>query len=334
MNPRPVAWETEDIRFSPSNRRLAIAGFSKNKITVFDIFIDLSPDGTRITLTDVAAISSNHLRMPHGIDFVDEETIIVANRTADATILKLPSRELGGNCYELAPLEVIRSGDVLQTPGSVSVTRKDDNLYEALICNNYRHNVTRHFLDFSTGCSINSNEVFSNRSLEIPDGICISNDQHWIAVSNHMTHNVFLYEYNSSLNAFSDPDGILRCVYYPHGLRFTSDGRFILVADAAAPYVHIYAKNGSSWRGVHNPIRSLRVMSDQDFLRGRHNPQEGGPKGIDVDNAMNILAITCGNQPLAFFDLKAIIQKERLYFVHLIRRKNLKVVVMTKEHWK
>src|SRR5262249_54887939 len=151
--------------------------------------------------------------------------------------------------------------------------------------------------------------------LEIPDGISISNDQHWIAVSNH-THNVLIYGYNSSLNVFSEPDGVLRCVHYPHGLRFTSDGRFILVADAAVPYVHIFAKNGSSWRGVHNPMISLRVMSDEDFLRGRRNPEEGGPKGIDVDNAMNIFAITCGNQPLAFFDLKAITEETPESYCH------------------
>ena len=119
---------------------------------------------------------------------------------------------------------------------------------------------------------------------------------------------VFLYEYTSSLNASSEPDGILRYVFSPHGVRFTSDGEFIVVADGGAPYVHIYAENGSGWRGVHNPIRSLRVMNDEDFLRGRSNPHEGGPKGIDVDNAMNVIAVTCAGRPLVFFDLKAILE--------------------------
>jgi hypothetical protein len=30
---------TEDVRFSPNNRRLAVAGFLNNKITVFDVSI-------------------------------------------------------------------------------------------------------------------------------------------------------------------------------------------------------------------------------------------------------------------------------------------------------
>ena len=41
---------TEDVKFSPSNRRLAIAGFIENKIGVFDICIAASPDGAKISL--------------------------------------------------------------------------------------------------------------------------------------------------------------------------------------------------------------------------------------------------------------------------------------------
>ena len=44
-------------------------------------------------------------------------------------------------------------------------------------------------------------------------------------------------------------------------------------------------------------------MDDATFLRGRYNPEEGGPKGIDVDRDMSVLATTCEHQPLAFFDL-------------------------------
>jgi hypothetical protein len=46
-------------------------------------------------------------------------------------------------------------------------------------------------------------------------------------VSNHTTSQVFIYANASALNENSDPDGILRSVCYPHGVRFTSDGRFI-----------------------------------------------------------------------------------------------------------
>ncbi|MGH6894014.1 MAG: hypothetical protein ACREEP_17350 [Dongiaceae bacterium] len=94
------------------------------------------------------------------------------------------------------------------------------------------------------------------------------------------------------MNQDADPDGILRCVSYPHGLRFGADDRYVFVADAGAPYVHFYANDGQGWRGVRNPVMSFRVMDEPVFVRGRHNPREGGPKGIDIDRGMNVLVAT------------------------------------------
>ena len=47
-------------------------------------------------------------------------------------------------------------------------------------------------------------------------------------------------------------------------------------------------------------------MDDTVFGRGRNNPQEGGPKGIDIDPRGQVLAVTCEFQPLAFFDLNKV----------------------------
>jgi WD40 repeat protein len=300
---------TEDLKFSPSNKLLAIAGYAKNKIAVFNIDIDIA-GGTKITLTDAFELYSEQLKEPHGLDFLDEETIIVTNRSGNAIFLKLPTDEKLNNSFYLAPLEVIRSDNtgLLHGPGSASIFRKDQKLHEALICSNYGNYVTRHLVDLSAGCSVKSNEVLLKKWMATPDGVCISRDGHWIAISNQKMRGVFLYEYTSSLNALSEPNGILRYVFSPHGVRFTSDGEFVVVADGGAPYVHIYAKNRSSWQGVHNPITSLRVVNDGDFLRLRSNPHEGGPKGIDVDNTMNVLAVTSESRPLVFFDLRAILE--------------------------
>ena len=48
-------------------------------------------------------------------------------------------------------------------------------------------------------------------------------------------------------------------------------------------------------------------MDDDTFLRGRYNTQEGGPKGIDVDRSGRILAVTSEHEPLAFYDMAAIV---------------------------
>ena len=45
------------------------------------------------------------------------------------------------------------------------------------------------------------------------------------------------------------------------------------------------------------------MMDDETFLRGRNNPEEGGPKGIDVDSDMNVLVTTSTQHTLAFYDV-------------------------------
>jgi hypothetical protein len=64
--------------------------------------------------------------------------------------------------------------------------------------------------------------------------------------------------------------------------------------------------------GERDPVSSFRVLGEVTFRRGRYNPQEGGPKGIDIDCGMNVLATTCEAQPLAFFDLKEVLEVHTL----------------------
>lgn len=158
------------------------------------------------------------------------------------------------------------------------------------------------------GRSIRSGEIVLKKWLNLPDGVCVSKDRQWIAVSNHNTHGVLLYHWSPALNELASPDGMLRGGYFPHGLRFSADGRYLFVADAGAPFVHIYANGGEGWRGSRTPAASVRIMDEPLFLRGRHNPQEGGPKGLDIDSAMNVLVATSEHQPLAFFDLPEMLQ--------------------------
>jgi DNA-binding beta-propeller fold protein YncE len=145
------------------------------------------------------------------------------------------------------------------------------------------------------------------RSLDIPDGIAVSHDERWIAVSNHNTHEVMLFDASASLGPWTEPAGILSDVDYPHGLRFTPDDKHLLVADAGAPLIHVYER-GSGWAGAHGPIRSVTVLDDETFIRGRANPQEGGPKGLDIDRSGIVVAMTCEEQPLAFFSLASMIE--------------------------
>ena len=301
---------TEDVRFSPSNRRLAVASFHRNRIVVFDIDIASSSGVTQVALTGGVELSSPALQWPHGLDFIDDDTLIVTSRRSDVALFKLPAGERHVPSHEVLPIARWPSDGttLLNAPGSVAVTRVEDDVCEVLICNNRGHTVTRHRLDCDAGRAIRHSEILLQKYLRIPDGVSVSPDRRWIAVSNHTTHNVLLYEKSPALNADAEPDGILRGVHYPHGLRFSADGRHLFVADAGAPYLHIYAQHPDQWRGVRHPIATVRIMDDEVFGRGRHNPEEGGPKGLDIDARSNVLVVTSECQPLAFFDVPALLQ--------------------------
>ena len=136
--------------------------------------------------------------------------------------------------------------------------------------------MTRHLLDLKVERVTEKSDVLFKKWLESPDGVSFSRQMRWIAISNHDTHTVLLYQNYYLPNGSSDPDGILRCAIYPHGLKFTSDDRFILVADAGSPYVHIYEKDDAEWRGVRNPVLSFRVLQTKIILVGDTLPKREG----------------------------------------------------------
>src|SRR6266513_4737814 len=310
---------TEDVRFSPSNRRLAVASYYRNRIVVFDIDIASSSGATQVALTGGVELSSPALQLPHGLDFIDDNTLIVTSRGSEARVdgpaanvalFKLPPGEEIVRTHEVLPIArwPANGTTLLNAPGSVAVTRVKEDVGEVLICNNYGDTVTSYLLDRATGGAIRNSEILLHKYLNIPDGVSVSPDRRWIGVSNHTTHNVLLFENSPALNPDTRPDGILRGVNYPHGLRFSEDGRYLFVADAGVPYVHIYTQDPEQWCGVRHPVASVRIMDDAVFERGQHNPQEGGPKGLDLDTSSKILVLTSECQPLAFFDVPVLLK--------------------------
>jgi hypothetical protein len=295
---------TEDVCFSPGNRRLAVVGFSGHRLHLFDIDIRRAPDGVAVSLTGAVALSSDTLNYPHGVDFVDEDTVIVTNRGGDVSVFKLPPPASTVSEERVEPLATWPAGgdSLLRSPGSVCAIALATGDIEVLICNNTAHTVTRHRLDPSSYL-LRSSEVLVRKWLDIPDGITRSADRRWFAVSNHNTHQVFLYDESRAVTADMDPNGILRGVQYPHALRFGADGRRVLVADAGAPFIHVYRSDDSDWSGVWYPTASVRIMDDETFTRGRHNPQEGGPKGLAIDRRSQVAVVTSECQPLEFFAL-------------------------------
>ena len=77
-------------------------------------------------------------------------------------------------------------------------------------------------------------------------------------------------------------------------------------ADAGNPAVLMFERPEWGWMGDITPASVFAPISEAVFRKGRHNPQEGGPKGIDIDPTGPVLAVTNEVQPLAFFDLAAL----------------------------
>ena len=292
--------KAEDVRFSPGNRRLALADFVRDSIVVVDVAQTVVGDRPSVTLTDATEVSAPGLVGPHGVDFLDEDTLVVANRMGNMVVLRWAADDLGADRWTPVDLPPGLGFAHLDAPGSLLVLPEADGAREVLVCENSGDRVTRYTVR-SDPLAVGPSEVVVHRWLDLPDGVAVSADRRWMAVSNHMGHAVMLYDLSAGLDDTSDPVGILRGTMWPHGLRFDAEGR-LFVADAGNPYLHVYEGDGDGWRGVAYPAASARVMDDDLFERGqRGNPHEGGPKGIDLDRYGRVLAVSSMCRPLAFF---------------------------------
>ena len=300
---------TEDVQFSPDNRRLAIVGYNHNKILILDIKVKPAKGKILIKCEDWLEITSPSFNYPHGLFWIDGSTLVVANRGGEAPIMKIPSKKPDSRTVEIMSIETIRTGSgLLHSPGSVSVSKIGQGLHDVVICNNYTHNVSRHLLDERNNFASKGSCRLLAKGLDVPDGISHSHSGEWLAVSNHHKNSVFIYRNDNSLDEESEPIGKLRGMSYPHGLRFSHDDRYIFVADAGAPLVHVYKMDHRRWSGKHFPAYGLRVMDNETFIRGQTNPQEGGPKGIDLTNDDRILVLSCEKEPIVFFDVRKIFE--------------------------
>lgn len=303
---------TEDIRFSPNNRRLALNDFLEQRIYVFAVRLDFLAPRPRITATGCAILSSKDLQYPHGLCFLDDSHLVIANRKGDVSVLQLPGGGSEVLEYDLKPLYTISSknflGTTTRSPGSVDCYKLGPHRYRLLVCNNYQHTVTSHRLDMGSSVRARNDGVFLERGLQIPDGISISPDRKWIAVSNHVWGEALIYRNNEDTNSQTGAAVALKGMVCPHGIRFSPDGNRLFVADAATPYLHFF-ETAAQWDAEHGPPKSVHMMDDRAFYFGRYDSREGGIKGIDIDATGRILVTTCRHQALAFYEVGELLDK-------------------------
>ena len=195
----------------------------------------------------------------------------------------------------------------VKTPGSVATYQISENCYRALVCNNDWHMVTSHLIRIGNSLEITNQGVLIENGLNVPDGIDISTDHEYIAISNHVFGQIEIYKSSSELNMTTPPIAHLQGIVCPHGVRFSKDGKWVLVADAGSQFLFVYEKTPGGWNGIHNPCKTIRVLDDHAFYAGRYDSREGGIKGIDIDTSNSVLFTTQRYDAISCYDLNAVL---------------------------
>lgn len=304
---------TEDVKLSPDNRRLAIVDYFNNKVFLFSIRIENSATSPKVTILDYSIISSASLCAPHGVAFLGNDHIIVCNRAGDVCVFKISMPGELPRERNLEPIASINGRGVLRakvkTPGSVVCYEIAENCYRFFICNNHLNFVTSHIIWLGNNTKIRNEGILIENRLKTPDGVGLSGDKAWIAISNPVDGEIQIYRHTLDLNKKTAPAAILRGIVCPHGVRFTSDGK-VLVADAASQYLRVYESKDGNWNGVQEPARSIRLLDDETFYSGRYDSREGGVKGIDIDNSNRVLITTHCLDVLGFHDLTKLLSSD------------------------
>ncbi|PHS71054.1 MAG: hypothetical protein COB23_02005 [Methylophaga sp.] len=301
---------TEDVKFSSDGKYFAIVDFTKNKVHIFEIKIADSSLQQKLEIVSCVTISSEHLKRPHGLIFVGDKHFLVANRAGDITIFKFPEAFSGQTDINLMPVRFVRGRRFygkISSPGSIGCYQIGENSYRLLVLNNYLHTIVGFDIKISEKIQIKNRGVLIKKGLDIPDGISISPNKKWAAVSNHYTGSVLIYRLSPFLNRFTSAAGTLIDIAYPHGLRFSADGKKLFVADAGSQYLHVYESDNEDWSGTHKPLKSIKLVDKAAFLKGRINTEEGGLKGLDLINNDQLLVTTAQHQVLKFYAVNALL---------------------------
>jgi WD40 repeat protein len=250
----PATLRTEDVKFS-SDGTMLVAAATDGSILLFKLDLLARP----IEITNYTQFKSDSLASPHGVDFLDDRTIVVANRLGGLTFYRVPAidrwtadmefdllqRWESAHFGAAGQMRLLRTRSVMCGPGSIRVF--GNRLF--VCCNNTSTVSVHRFTVENRAVAVHSDEVLAQEGLEIPDGVAVSRDGRWAAISDHDHHRVVVHDLDTG-----DQSCVLRDagLNFPHGLCF-------------------------------------------DF--------EGGIKGLDIDPSGRVLATTCQNQVLLFFDI-------------------------------
>ena len=148
-------------------------------------------------------LRSPSLSGPHGIDFLSEGVVVVANRNGGLTFYRVPpSNEWVAHCV-VEPIHYIQSvwfgrhgatrklreRRVMCGPGSVRFHAET-----LFVCCNNASTVTTHACQLDQeAIRVRAGVVVAQDGLQIPDGVALSRDGRWMAVSDQGHSRVVIY---------------------------------------------------------------------------------------------------------------------------------------------
>ena len=287
----------EGIAFSPSGDTLAIAASEGNALFLFRRKADGRFDDQPCSTISGAG---SGLDYPHDVSFApcgDSELLAVAQRTGSICIYQ---KRKGADRYDVAPVCEIRGpGSKLEFSDAVAFV-PPENAYLAA-CNLSAGKLTFYRRVPGPSVSFTSEPVFEleHASINGPDGLAFSACGRWLAIANHGSHTVSIFERSDvpgkSIEYGPDPVTVLneprlRC---PHSVAFTPQTNHLIVTNAGANYFSVYKPRRDGTGGTRwSPIPVLRqTVGPEDVFRevNARNKLEGGPKGIAVhDNSVAI----------------------------------------------
>jgi DNA-binding beta-propeller fold protein YncE len=132
-------------------------------------------------------------------------------------------------------------------------------------------------------------------SLCNPDGLAFSRCGRWLAIANHGSHSVSIFEgcnrilsgekleYGPSpVTIIEDPQ-----LRHPHSVAFTPDTNHLVVTNAGANYFCVYQPTDHNYRlqWPQSPVLQKAFGPDHIFKEVNKNVQEGGPKGVAIHSS-------------------------------------------------
>lgn len=302
---------SEDVRFSPSGRLLAVLA-TQGKILLFTVDTIARP----VRAEFLTALVSSDLQAPHGLDWIDEETLVVANRRAGIAFLRVPRVHQWELETEIAAFTTVQphwfgapgemrplpTRSIMTGPGSVRI--HGESIY--VTCNK-ANTVTRHRL--LEGPSCDEGTLAAQEGIEIPDSVAITRDGAWLAVSDHGHSRVLIFRpgETSPCGQLSDPG-----LRHPHGLAMVRNGKLLIVADAGGRGLYVFYAPDGTWDVVQTAAASqTEGVAEAVFDRVRsETPEivralEGGTKGVDVSKDDRVVVSTCRGQTLRFYAIHA-----------------------------